>query len=161
VQPLVAFVEKPPLEVARRYVDGGRHLWNSGLFMMKASVWLRALQRLAPAMHAACVAAFKSNATDKDFVRIDKDAFMKCPSDSIDYAVMEKLSSDPELGIAGVVVPLSAGCVRRRRLGRRVGDRGEGRGRQLRPGRCDPRGRARHTSSSPKVDSSRVSASTT
>jgi len=109
VQPLVAFVEKPPLDVARRYVDGGRHLWNSGLFMMKASVWLRALERLAPAMHAACVAAFKGNATDRDFVRIDKDAFTKCPSDSIDYAVMEKLSSDPGLGIAGVVVPLSAG----------------------------------------------------
>jgi mannose-1-phosphate guanylyltransferase/mannose-6-phosphate isomerase len=109
IQPLVAFVEKPPLDVARRYLEGGKHLWNSGLFMMRASVWLRALAKLAPAMSTACQAAFKANAADKDFVRIAKDAFAKCPSDSIDYAVMEKLAADPELGIPGVVVPLSAG----------------------------------------------------
>ena len=109
MQPLVAFVEKPPVDVARRYLEGGKHLWNSGLFMMRASVWLRALAKLAPEMSAACQAAFKVNAADKDFVRIGKEAFAKCPSDSIDYAVMEKLAADPELGIPGVVVPLSAG----------------------------------------------------
>lgn len=109
VRPLAAFVEKPPLDVAKQYLAGGRHLWNSGLFMMKASVWLRALDRLAPEMSAACKAAFEGQATDRDFVRIDKDAFARCPSDSIDYAVMEKLAADRELAIPGVVVPLSAG----------------------------------------------------
>jgi len=109
VQPLVAFVEKPPAEVASQYLAGGRHLWNSGLFMMKASVWMRALRRFAPAMAAACEAAFAAGSTDRDFVRIGRDEFARCPSDSIDYAVMEKLAATPELGIDGVVVPLVAG----------------------------------------------------
>ncbi len=108
-QPLLAFVEKPPLAVAQQYLEGGRHLWNSGLFLMRASVWLKAVEHLAPAMYAACDAAMKSGAVDRDFVRIGRDAFEACPSDSIDYAVMEKLQAATELGIPGVVVPLSAG----------------------------------------------------
>ena len=109
VQPLVAFVEKPPLAIAQQYLDGGRHLWNSGLFLMRASVWLTALKTLAPAMHAACEAAMRGGAVDRDFVRVDREAFTACPSDSIDYAVMEKLAGATALGIPGVVVPLSAG----------------------------------------------------
>ncbi len=108
-QALVAFVEKPPLATAQKYLEDGRHLWNSGLFMMKASVWLRALEQLAPAMHSACRRAMDAGAVDRDFVRIGRDAFERCPSDSIDYAVMEKLAGAPGLGIAGVVVPLNAG----------------------------------------------------
>ncbi len=108
-QPLLAFVEKPPVEVARRYLDGGLHLWNSGLFMMKASVWLKAVKHFAPAMYDACDKAFKAGSIDRDFVRVGRDAFMACPSDSIDYAVMEKLAGAAELGIPGVVVPLTAG----------------------------------------------------
>jgi mannose-1-phosphate guanylyltransferase/mannose-6-phosphate isomerase len=108
-QPLVAFVEKPPVDVARQYLEGGRHLWNSGLFMMKASVWLKALRHFAPTMYDACDKAFRAGSTDRDFVRIGRDAFALCPSDSIDYAVMEKLAGAPELGIAGIVVPLVAG----------------------------------------------------
>ncbi len=108
-QPLVAFVEKPPVDVARRYLEGGRHLWNSGLFMMRASVWLKALAHFAPTMYEACEKAFKAGSTDRDFVRIGRDAFTFCPSDSIDYAVMEKLAGAPELGIDGIVVPLVAG----------------------------------------------------
>jgi mannose-1-phosphate guanylyltransferase/mannose-6-phosphate isomerase len=108
-QPLVAFVEKPPVETARRYLEGGKHLWNSGLFMMRASVWLKALQHFAPAMHEACDKAVRGGASDRDFVRIAREAFAACPSDSIDYAVMEKLAGAPELGIDGVVVPLVAG----------------------------------------------------
>ncbi|MEO9063387.1 MAG: mannose-1-phosphate guanylyltransferase/mannose-6-phosphate isomerase [Burkholderiaceae bacterium] len=108
-QPLLAFVEKPPLDVAKEYLAGGRHLWNSGIFLMKASVWLRALQHLAPEMHAACEVAMRSGAVDRDFVRIGRDAFAACPSDSIDYAVMEKLAGAADLGIPGIVVPLSAG----------------------------------------------------
>ncbi len=109
LQPLVAFVEKPPVELAEQYLAGGRHLWNSGLFMMRASTWMRALRRFAPDMATACEAAFAAGSTDRDFVRIGRDEFTRCPSDSIDYAVMEKLASAPTLGIAGVVVPLVAG----------------------------------------------------
>jgi mannose-1-phosphate guanylyltransferase/mannose-6-phosphate isomerase len=108
-QPLVAFVEKPPVDKAIAYVEGGRHLWNSGLFMMRASVWLKALKHFAPAMFDACDKAFRGGSTDRDFVRIGREAFVACPSDSIDYAVMEKLAGAPELGIAGIVVPLVAG----------------------------------------------------
>ena len=108
-QPLLAFVEKPPVDLARRYLEGGRHLWNSGLFMMRASVWLKALKHFAPTMYEACDNALKTGATDRDFVRIGREAFSLCPSDSIDYAVMEKLAGAPELGIDGVVVPLVAG----------------------------------------------------
>ncbi len=108
-QPLVAFVEKPPVEKAQEYLAGEKHLWNSGLFMMRASVWLRALKHFAPTMYAACEKAFAAGASDRDFVRVGKEAFALCPSDSIDYAVMEKLAGTPELGIAGVVVPLAAG----------------------------------------------------
>ena len=108
-QPLVAFVEKPQQNVARQYLAGGRHLWNSGLFMMRASVWLRALRHFAPAMAAACQDAFRAGKTDSDFVSVGRDAFVACPADSIDYAVMEKLARTPELGIHGVVVPLAAG----------------------------------------------------
>ena len=108
-QPLVAFVEKPPLAIAQKYLEGGRHLWNSGLFMIKASVWLRALEHLAPDIFAACEKALEAGAVDRDFVRIGRDAFERCPSNSIDYAVMEKLAGAPGLGIAGAVVPLNAG----------------------------------------------------
>ena len=108
-QALVAFVEKPPLATAQQYLEGGRHLWNSGLFMMKASVWLRALRHFAPDMSAACESALEAGAVDRDFVRVGRHSFERCPSDSIDYAVMEKLAGAPGLGIAGVVVPLAAG----------------------------------------------------
>lgn len=106
---LQAFVEKPVLEVAQQYLDGGRHLWNSGIFMMRASTWLKAIQHFHPAMYAACQTAMQNAAIDCDFVRVDKEAFLSCPSDSIDYAVMEKLAKDTALNIPGYVVPLNAG----------------------------------------------------
>lgn len=106
---IAAFVEKPNLEKTEAYVASGEYLWNSGLFMMRASVWLKALAELNPAMFAASRAAFEAAKQDLDFIRIDAEAFAACPSDSIDYAVMEKLADRPELGIEGVVVPMSAG----------------------------------------------------
>ncbi|MDQ8020542.1 MAG: mannose-1-phosphate guanylyltransferase/mannose-6-phosphate isomerase [Moraxellaceae bacterium] len=105
---LAAFVEKPDAERAAHYVASGEYLWNSGLFMMKASVWQRALARFNPAMSAACAKAVDLAKKDLDFVRVDREAFAACPSDSIDYAVMEKIGQAPELG-AAVVIPLSAG----------------------------------------------------
>lgn len=106
---LVSFVEKPGLALAEQYLASGEYLWNSGLFMMRASVWLKALNELDPVMAAACRAAFDAGVQETDFMRIDADAFAACPSDSIDYAVMEKLASAVDLDIPGCVVPMSAG----------------------------------------------------
>jgi mannose-1-phosphate guanylyltransferase/mannose-6-phosphate isomerase len=109
LRPLAAFVEKPDVATARRYLASGDYLWNSGLFMMRASVWLAAIEHLNPTMAAACRAAMQGARHDTDFVRIDETAFAACPSDSIDYAVMEKLAGAPELGVAARVVAMDAG----------------------------------------------------
>lgn len=105
---LAAFVEKPDAERAAAYAASGEYLWNAGIFMMKASVWMRALAALRADISSACASAIEKAGRDADFVRVDKAAFSACPSDSIDYAVMEKLGAHPELGDA-VVVPMDAG----------------------------------------------------
>ncbi|KTT19461.1 mannose-1-phosphate guanylyltransferase/mannose-6-phosphate isomerase [Pseudacidovorax intermedius] len=97
-----AFVEKPDLQTAQGYLEGGRHLWNSGMFLFKASAYLQELERFAPAIAAAARAAVQDGKKDLDFVRLDADAFARSPEDSIDYAVMEKTDK-------AVVVPLRAG----------------------------------------------------
>lgn len=97
-----AFVEKPSSEVATQYVTSQEYLWNSGMFLFKASKYLSELACYRPDIHAACMDAMKAPHNDMDFVRIDKDAFLRCPSDSIDYAVMEKTAD-------AVVVPMDAG----------------------------------------------------
>ena len=84
------FVEKPDLETAGKYVDSGEYFWNSGMFMFKASVYLRELSEYAPDIYAACESAIETETNDLDFIRIDSEAFAKSPDDSIDYAVMEK-----------------------------------------------------------------------
>jgi mannose-1-phosphate guanylyltransferase/mannose-6-phosphate isomerase len=90
VLPVAAFVEKPDAERAQAFVEGGDYLWNSGMFLLPARIYLAELGRLDPDMLAACRRAYESAATDLDFVRLDKTAFESCRSDSIDYAVMEK-----------------------------------------------------------------------
>lgn len=97
-----AFVEKPSSDVAAQYVDSQQYLWNSGMFLFKASKFLSELAHYRPDIHAACVEAMKTPLHDMDFVRVDKEAFLRCPSDSIDYAVMEKTAD-------AVVVPMDAG----------------------------------------------------
>lgn len=103
------FVEKPDAMRARQYLDAGNYLWNSGLFMLRASVWLDALRQCAPDMLRACEAAMQAARYDLDFIRPDADWFARSPSDSIDYAVMEKLPERLDLGISSGVVPLRAG----------------------------------------------------
>ena len=104
---LEQFVEKPDAATAEEYVNSGNYLWNSGMFMMKASVWLAQLQEFQPDIFVACETAFKDGVNDLDFFRADPNSFEKCPSDSIDYAVMEKIvKSNNNLG---AVVPLDAG----------------------------------------------------
>ncbi|BBO89028.1 mannose-1-phosphate guanylyltransferase/mannose-6-phosphate isomerase [Desulfosarcina ovata] len=97
-----AFVEKPDLETARGYVDSKAYCWNSGMFMFSASKALAALETFVPEIVAACRAAIDKGTADLDFFRLDRDAFSKSPSDSIDYAVMERTEN-------GAMVPMSAG----------------------------------------------------
>ena len=96
------FVEKPDAATARTYVASGEYYWNSGMFMFRARVYLAELKRHAPAMLSACEDAVAAASRDLDFTRLPADEFGACPSDSIDYAVMEKTDS-------AVVVPLEAG----------------------------------------------------
>ena len=102
------FVEKPAAELAAQYVAAGTYWWNSGIFIVRASVWLDALQRLQPDMHAACLAAIVQGDADGKIFKPDSEAFTHAPSDSIDYAVMERLGG-AEAPCEGVVVPLVAG----------------------------------------------------
>ena len=84
------FVEKPDLETAQRYLAEGQYFWNAGMFVLKASTWLAALQRWRPDIATATRAAFDAGSTDAQFVRPDKAAFAAVPSESVDYAVMER-----------------------------------------------------------------------
>jgi mannose-1-phosphate guanylyltransferase / mannose-6-phosphate isomerase len=84
------FVEKPDLATAQKYVASGAYYWNAGMFVLKASVWLAALERFRPDIAAACRTAFTGRSSDAQFVRPAKDAFAVVPSESVDYAVMEK-----------------------------------------------------------------------
>jgi mannose-1-phosphate guanylyltransferase/mannose-6-phosphate isomerase len=83
------FVEKPDAVTADAYVASGDFFWNSGIFLFPAALYLSELERLRPDMLAACRQALTAARRDDDFIRLDKEAFAACPSDSIDYAVME------------------------------------------------------------------------
>ncbi len=100
--PVDRFVEKPDLETAERYVASGQYFWNSGMFLFRAGRYLEELGEFAPLMLKACRKAMESKAVDGDFVRPQAEAFLSSPSDSIDYAVMEKSA-------ATMMVPLDAG----------------------------------------------------
>jgi mannose-1-phosphate guanylyltransferase / mannose-6-phosphate isomerase len=102
VRRIARFVEKPSLDRAREFLQSGEYLWNSGMFMFQAGRYLREVELFAPQIAKVCRSAFAGARMDLDFVRIDAALFGQCPSDSIDYAVMEKTSD-------AVVVPLDAG----------------------------------------------------
>ena len=104
---VAAFVEKPDMETAQGYLRDGRYLWNSGIFLMSASVWLQALSRCRPDIARACHQSFSKADRNGPFLRPDREEFLACPPDSIDYAVMEKTAEDPEIRVA--VVPLAGG----------------------------------------------------
>lgn len=96
------FVEKPDAATAQSYLDSGDYYWNSGMFMFKASVFLKALREFRPDILDACTRALAAGVRDMDFLRVDAEAFRDCPEDSIDYAVMEKTRD-------AAVIPLDAG----------------------------------------------------
>ena len=97
-----AFMEKPDSETAKSYLKQGGYLWNSGMFLVRADRYLQELERFRPDIYAACESAVAETIIDLDFIRVNVSAFEKCPSDSIDYAIMERTSD-------AVVVPLNAG----------------------------------------------------
>ena len=106
---IARFVEKPDLATAQSYLDAGTYAWNSGLFMVRASVWLSAIGACRPDILSACQAAWDQGKTDGEFVRVHKETFGNCPSDSIDYAVMERIANADGTLPPGVVLALSAG----------------------------------------------------
>jgi mannose-1-phosphate guanylyltransferase/mannose-6-phosphate isomerase len=102
------FVEKPDLATAETYLASGQYLWNGGIFVIKASVWLAKIEQCRHDIAAACLKAFEGRQQDQDFLRPDKAAFAACPSDSIDYAVMEPLTQPGTNAGEVAVVPLNA-----------------------------------------------------
>ena len=104
--PVARFVEKPDAATAQHYLDSGRFFWNSGLFVLRASVWLKALQQFRPDILTATRAAFDTRKTDGAFVRPGKAEFAAIPSESVDYAVMEKC---PGSSFELCMLPLDAG----------------------------------------------------
>lgn len=109
VFPIIRFVEKPDRTTAEAYLATGEYCWNSGMFLLRAETWLRAMEQLQPAMLDACRSAFDRGSRDLDFLRLDRNSFTACPADSIDYAVMEKLSDLSDSSIRGAMAPLDAG----------------------------------------------------
>lgn len=99
------FVEKPDAATAKKYLAAGGYYWNAGMFVLKASVWLAALERFRPDILAACRAAFAARKTDSVFVRPGKAEFAAVPSESVDYAVMEKCPGTLDIRME----PLAAG----------------------------------------------------
>ncbi|WP_418641902.1 mannose-1-phosphate guanylyltransferase/mannose-6-phosphate isomerase [Vibrio chaetopteri] len=96
-----SFVEKPNLETAQQYLKDGSYLWNSGMFLFKASTYLEELEKFRPDILKACESAFDSHFEDLDFIRMSSELFSQIPDESIDFAVMEKTKK-------AVVVPMDA-----------------------------------------------------
>jgi mannose-1-phosphate guanylyltransferase/mannose-6-phosphate isomerase len=90
VRRIATFVEKPPLELARAFLEGGRHLWNAGMFLFAVPTILEALRRHAPEVLAAAEAAVAGGREERGTLRLDPEAFARAPSISFDHAVMEK-----------------------------------------------------------------------
>jgi mannose-1-phosphate guanylyltransferase len=97
-----SFVEKPSIEMAEDYVASSEYFWNSGMFLFKSSRYLQELKKFRLDMFEACESAMNEAQLDLDFLRVDKKKFERCPSDSVDYAIMEKT-------IDAIVVPMDAG----------------------------------------------------
>jgi len=100
--PVEAFVEKPDEATAVGYLEDGGYFWNSGIFLLNAATYLAELKQFAPDILDACERSMAAKTLDGDFVRPDPEIFASCPSDSIDYAVMERSEN-------AVMVPLDAG----------------------------------------------------
>ena len=96
------FVEKPSIDRAKEYLKSGDYFWNSGMFLFKASSYLKELKKQRPDIYEVCKLSMVDTTKDNDFIRVNEAIFSTCPSDSIDYAVMEKTDD-------AVVLPMDAG----------------------------------------------------
>lgn len=96
------FVEKPNLHTAEGYIDSGEYYWNSGMFMFHAKRYLQELEKFRPDILDACKKSIEKATEEGEFITIDKELFISCPEESIDYAVMEKTKD-------AIVVPMDAG----------------------------------------------------
>ena len=96
------FIEKPSIELAQTFINSGDYYWNSGMFLLKAGVYLNELSKFNPQIYDNCKLAVKEINKDLDFIRLNKNKFLDCPSISIDYAIMEKTNK-------AVVVPMDVG----------------------------------------------------
>jgi mannose-1-phosphate guanylyltransferase / mannose-6-phosphate isomerase len=103
-----AFVEKPDAATAQSYLESKNYLWNAGIFAVRASVWIDAIGYYRKEILAACERAYRQGKRDGSFLRVDAATFGDCPADSIDYAVMERLSKENS-SYEAVVVSLDAG----------------------------------------------------
>lgn len=100
------FVEKPTLAAAEQYVRSGEYGWNSGIFVVRASVWERLIRSFKPEIASACDHACAKLECDGPFERLDSEAFLKCESISVDHAVMEKLGTGEEHPAVVVNLPV-------------------------------------------------------
>ena len=100
--PIARFVEKPNQATAEQFLATGRFTWNSGMFLFKASAMLAEIERLAPDVVSCCRAALEQDSADLDFLRLEREAFARCPNVAIDVAVMEQTA-------LGSVLPLDVG----------------------------------------------------
>ncbi|MBV8468247.1 MAG: mannose-1-phosphate guanylyltransferase/mannose-6-phosphate isomerase [Burkholderiaceae bacterium] len=100
------FVEKPDADTAASYLADGRYFWNGGMFVLRASQWMKALESFRPDIATATRKAFDARKIDNQFVRPGKDEFAQVPAESVDYAVMEKC---PGSAFTLQMVPLNAG----------------------------------------------------
>ena len=96
------FVEKPDLQTAEQYLANGDYYWNSGMFLFSAAKYLEELKKYGPDLLKQSKAAYDASVRDLDFIRVNEEEFASCPSDSIDYAVMERTEN-------GVMIPLDCG----------------------------------------------------
>ena len=111
------FVEKPDLNTAKQFLESGEYLWNSGMFLFSPQTWINAIKLFHSEIYDVCTQAYEKKSTDMDFIRLDSAAFSQCPSESIDYAVMERVVESSgrnglngqAVGFSGVVVALDAG----------------------------------------------------
>ena len=106
---LAGFTEKPDAATAAEYLASGEYFWNSGIFILRASTWLTEIELHRPDILGACRMTFEAAKRDGDFIRFDKESFSCCPSDSIDYAVMEKITSEISDTPRAAVLPLDVG----------------------------------------------------
>ena len=107
VHHIAAFREKPAREQAEKFIATGQFRWNAGIFLLRCSVWLDAMARYRPDILAATRSAVEQGSRDGEFFRLERNAFTDCPSDSIDYAVMERITFDQPEQTA--VISLDAG----------------------------------------------------